>query len=54
MKTDSAHIDELRKVDNAVLDDLLEFFLGNTEGWLHFIERVHEIIAIHTEVFDIV
>jgi hypothetical protein len=47
------YIDPLRVVDDAVLYHLLQFFLGDAEGGLNLVERVHEVRPTNLDVLDI-
>ncbi len=41
-------------MDDAVLDDALELLLRDTKRRLDLVERVHEVLALHAQVLDVV
>lgn len=48
------HLDDGAEVDDPVLDDTLELLLRDTECGLDLVERVHEVLALHVQVLDVV
>lgn len=47
------HVHTRRVVNNAVLDDLLQLLLRNTESGLYFVQGVHEIRSANLDILNI-
>lgn len=48
------HVNNTVVADDPILDDLLQLLFRDTERRVHFVESMHEVAAIHSQIVYVV